>query len=40
MPEFTITNGDKTIVFQSMSHIGTQKFYDTVGNNIKEKKQD
>jgi hypothetical protein len=40
MPEYTISNWDKTIKFQAMSHIWTQNFYNTVKQNlIKYKKQ-
>ncbi|MFK7780458.1 MAG: hypothetical protein QM490_04985 [Candidatus Gracilibacteria bacterium] len=38
MPEYTITNGTKTVKFQAMSHIGTKKFYDNIINNITEHK--
>ena len=40
MPEFTVSNGEKTIVFQAMSHIGSEKFYTTIQKNITEKKQE
>jgi hypothetical protein len=40
MPEITITNGEKIIVFQAMSHIGTQDFYNTIKENIREKKEE
>jgi hypothetical protein len=40
MPEITISNGEKTVVFQAMSHIGTQDFYDTIKENIKKKKEE
>ena len=39
MPEFSITNWEKTIVFQSMSHIWTPKFYQKVKENIKTLKE-
>jgi len=38
MPEITITNWEKTIIFQAMSHIWTQSFYDSIVENIKESK--
>ena len=39
MPEITISNWDKIVVFQAMSHIGTQDFYDTIQENILRKKE-
>ena len=40
MPEYTITNWVKTVKFQAMSHIATQKFYNNVKSNlIKYKKE-
>lgn len=39
MPQYTITNGEQTIIFQTMSHIGSQKFYDTVQRDIQSYKQ-
>jgi hypothetical protein len=39
MPEVTITNWKKTIIFQAMSHIWTKNFYDTIKNNIRENKE-
>ncbi|NDK09032.1 hypothetical protein EOM39_07390 [Candidatus Gracilibacteria bacterium] len=36
MPEYTITNGDKIVVFQSMSHIAKQNFYNEVEKNIQK----
>lgn len=38
LPEFTLSNWDKTIVFQWMAHIGSDSFYNNVKNNIKEYK--
>jgi len=38
MPEYTISNWTKTIVFQAMSHIWTKEFYQNIKNNIKENK--
>jgi len=38
MPNITLSNGEKTVIFQAMSHVGTRNFYDTVINDIKEKK--
>jgi hypothetical protein len=40
MPEFTISNWNKTIVFQWMAHIGSEKFYNQIKQNIKENKND
>jgi hypothetical protein len=34
MPNITISNWKKTVVFQAMSHIWTQDFYDNVRKNI------
>jgi len=34
MPEFTLSNGDKTVVFQWMAHIWSNKFYNTIIDNI------
>lgn len=38
LPEFTISNWQKTVVFQWMAHIWSEKFYKTIQNNIKENK--
>jgi len=41
MPVYTISNWDKTIIFQNMSHIWTQSFYHNVKENIiKSKNKD
>ena len=40
MPTYTITNGEKTVIFQAMSHIGSQKFYDRVRENIIQAKNE
>jgi hypothetical protein len=34
MPSYTISNGEKTIIFQTMIHIATPEFYQTVQQNI------
>lgn len=34
MNTYTLTNGQKTVVFQSMSHIGLRSFYKEVGEEI------
>jgi len=34
MPEYTLINWDKTVVFQGMSHIGSKDFYNTVAKNL------
>lgn len=40
MPEITISNWEKTVVFQAMSHIWTKNFYNTIVENIKKYKKD
>lgn len=39
MPEYTLTNGKKTITFQAMIHIWTQNFYDEILNDLIKFKQ-
>ncbi|MDD3646129.1 MAG: hypothetical protein PHH06_01845 [Candidatus Gracilibacteria bacterium] len=39
MPEYTITNGDKTVIFQAMSHVGSEEFYQTIKENLIKAKQ-
>lgn len=39
MPVYTISNWEKTVIFQAMSHIWTENFYDNVRNNIKIAKE-
>lgn len=39
MPEYTLSNWDKTVVFQWMAHIWSNNFYNTIINNIKNYKQ-
>ena len=39
MPTYYLSNGEKQLIFQWMSHIGTQNFYDSVIWNIREAKQ-
>lgn len=34
LPEYVISNGEKTVRFRAMSHIGSQKFYDSVKAEI------
>lgn len=34
MPEITISNWKKTVIFQAMSHIWTKNFYDSIIKNI------
>lgn len=34
MPRITISNGDKTVEFQAMIHIGRKEFYEEVKNHI------
>ncbi len=36
MPEYTLSNWEKTVVFQAMSHIAKQDFYDQIRNNIRD----
>ena len=36
---YTIVNGDKTIIFQEMRHVGRTEFYKTVHNDILEHKE-
>lgn len=38
--QYTISNGEKTVVFQNMIHIASQNFYDTVAQQITKYKQD
>jgi hypothetical protein len=40
LPRYTLTNGKKTVVFQTMAHIATDRFYNVVKNKIKEAKLD
>jgi hypothetical protein len=40
MPTYTISNGEKIVIFQAMSHIASQNFYDTVKKNIFTAKSD
>ncbi len=39
MPTYTLTNWEKEVVFQSMSHIWTLDFYKQIQSNIKEYKE-
>ena len=39
LPRYTITNGKKTVVFQTMAHIATDRFYTQVQSNIKAAKK-
>ncbi|MBW7954585.1 hypothetical protein H3C61_02105 [Candidatus Gracilibacteria bacterium] len=39
IPVYKITNGDKTVIFHGMSHIGTKDFYNKVKENIKKYKK-
>lgn len=39
MPVYTLSNGEKTIIFQWMSHIGTPDFYKKVQENIYHAKE-
>jgi len=40
MPFYTLTDGEKTIYFQTMIHIGREDFYKEIEKNIREKKED
>jgi len=39
MPEYTISNWEKTVKFQAMVHIWSKKYYDEVINNLKTFKE-
>ena len=39
MPEYTLSNGNKEVVFQAMSHIGSHNFYAQVQQNLTKYKQ-
>lgn len=39
MPQYILSNGKTQVVFQAMSHIGTQKFYDTIVEELRKKKK-
>ena len=39
MPQYTITNGSKTVVFQTMAHIASSQFYLNVQNEIRSHKE-
>lgn len=39
LTQYTLTNGDKTLVFQEMIHIGSENFYNSVAEEIKKYKQ-
>ena len=38
LPRITITNGEKTVVFQSMMHIGSSSFYEDIKNDMERLK--
>lgn len=38
LPKITISNGEKTVIFQSMMHIGSARFYDEVQRDIENLK--
>ena len=40
MPEFTISNWDKTIIFQAMSHIWNKDFYEQIRQNLISAKEE
>gem|GEM_PF-1946838 len=35
----TLTNGEKTVILQEMSHVASENFYQMVSRNIAEKKK-
>lgn len=40
MPQYTLSNGEQTIVFQAMSHIASESFYQKVARDLRGYKQD
>lgn len=40
MPEFKLSNGKKTIIFQTMAHIWSDDFYEKIKENIKKYKKE
>lgn len=40
MPEYTISNWEKTVKFQAMVHIGSESFYNQVKENLKKYKEE
>ena len=40
MPTYTISNWEKTIIFQAMSHIWSKNFYEKIKQDLKKSKQD
>ncbi len=40
MPTYYISNGEKEIIFQAMSHIGSNSFYQIIQKKLREKKKD
>ncbi len=40
MPEYTLTDWKKIVIFQAMSHIWTKEFYEEIVNNITNVKKD
>lgn len=40
VPTYTLTNGEKTVVFQSMMHIGLKSFYKEVGEEMTQYRKD
>lgn len=39
LPRYTITDGKKTVVFQTMAHIASDRFYESIKNQITEAKK-
>ena len=36
LPRITISNGEKTVIFQSMMHIGSSGFYEDVRRDMEQ----
>jgi len=39
LPSYTLSNGSKTVVFQTMSHVGSAQFYTWVQERLKKAKE-
>lgn len=39
MPQYHMTNGKKEIIFQSMIHIGSEKFYEQIQQEVEKAKK-
>lgn len=40
IPSYTLSNGEQTIYFQTMSHIGSPQFYEWVQERVRQKKEE